>query len=93
MSEVDVGLGAKAPDFVLQNQDHQAIRLSDPGKKAAKMYQALSPLLLGLLGRAIVLIDGGGKITYRHRERIALSYRKPKELLEALKQIQPRKTV
>jgi len=58
--------------------------LSDPDRKVAKAYNVNTLFLLGGLGRAVFVVDKGGKIVYRYVEPTPLTHRNADEVLKIL---------
>lgn len=59
--------------------------LSDPGKRVARSYGVLGPA--GFIRRAVFLVDGDGKLRYRHVALFGLRYQDVGDLERAVAEL------
>lgn len=61
--------------------------LSDPNKRVAKLFDTSSLMMFGAVSRAVFVISRGGVVLYRYVEPTILTHRKPKELIQIVKDL------
>lgn len=78
-----VGISKDAPDkhaSFTRTHHFPFPLLSDPSKSVAKAYGCVSKLMLGMVSRAVCIVNSKGEIVWRHVEPFAITRRRASEI-------------